>query len=45
MQAIDPNTGEVVAESQDGTPMPVPPDANAIIQVNTGVKIVGDPHA
>jgi cytochrome b6-f complex iron-sulfur subunit len=45
MQSVDPVTGEVLAESADGQPLPVPSDPAAIIQVNTGKKIVGKPHA
>ena len=44
MQAVDPNTGAVLVESLDGEPMPIPADPNAIIQVNTGVRIKGTPH-
>lgn len=44
MQAVDPNTGAVIVESLDGAPMPIPADPNAIIQVNTGVRIKGEPH-
>jgi hypothetical protein len=45
MQAVDATTGEVIAESLDGAPMPVPDDPTAIIQVNTGVRIKGEAHA
>ena len=45
MQAVNPGTGEIVAESTDGQPLPVPSDPNIVIQVNTGSKTVGDPHA
>jgi cytochrome b6-f complex iron-sulfur subunit len=45
MQAVDANTGEVIVESLDGEPMPVPDDPNAVIQVNTGIRIKGETHA
>jgi cytochrome b6-f complex iron-sulfur subunit len=45
VQAVDASSGEVVAESTDGSPLPVPADANVLIQVNTGMKIVGEPRA
>lgn len=45
MQAVDPNTGNVLAESSDGSPMPLPNDPNAVIQVNTGQRVKGNPHA
>jgi cytochrome b6-f complex iron-sulfur subunit len=45
MQAVDADTGEVIVESLDGEPMPVPEDPTAIIQVNTGVRIKGEAHA
>jgi len=44
VQALDPNTGEVIAESTDGTPMPVPDNPDALINVDTGQKINGQPH-
>ncbi|MEK6255940.1 MAG: Rieske 2Fe-2S domain-containing protein [Chloroflexota bacterium] len=37
--------GEVLAKSDDGTPVPVPDDPNATIRVNTGKKTLGDTHA
>ena len=45
VQYVDPATGEVVAENSDGQPLPVPDDSDLIIQVNTGAKIPGEPHA
>jgi len=45
MQIIDPETGDVIAESLDGKPLPLPDDPKAIIQVDTGKRIKGDPHA
>ncbi len=38
VQAVDPATGNVVAESTDGAPLPVPADPNIVIQVDTGQK-------
>jgi cytochrome b6-f complex iron-sulfur subunit len=45
MQAVDSTTGEILVESSDGTPMPLPDDPNAVIQVDTGKRIKGQPHA
>jgi cytochrome b6-f complex iron-sulfur subunit len=45
VQAVDPATGEVLAEASDGQPLPVPDDPNAIIQVDTGQRVRGQPHA
>lgn len=45
VQAIDPNTGEVLAETPaDGSPMPLPSNPEAIIRVDTGRRIQGKPH-
>jgi cytochrome b6-f complex iron-sulfur subunit len=41
VQAVDPTTGDVLAESADGQPLPVPDDPNVIIRVDTGRKING----
>jgi cytochrome b6-f complex iron-sulfur subunit len=45
VQAIDPTTGEVLAEAQDGEPLPVPDKPDAIIQVDTGSRVKGQNHA
>jgi cytochrome b6-f complex iron-sulfur subunit len=45
VQAIDPTSNDVIVESTDGTPMPVPEnDPNAVIRVDTGKKILGKRH-
>ena len=44
MPLVDPATEEVLAESTDGKPLPVPADSAAIIRVDTGRRINGDPH-
>jgi cytochrome b6-f complex iron-sulfur subunit len=44
MQAVDPATGNILEESTDGGPLPVPDDPNIIIQVDTGRKILGQRH-
>lgn len=45
VQAIDPETGEVIAEtSSDGEPLPIPQDREYLIKVDTGAKIIGEPH-
>ncbi|MFM8322008.1 MAG: ubiquinol-cytochrome c reductase iron-sulfur subunit [Chloroflexota bacterium] len=45
IQAVDPNSGDVLAESTDGTPMPVPGNPEALIRVDTGKRVQGEPHA
>lgn len=45
VQAVDANTGEVIEESADGSPLPVPGDANAIIRIDTGRRVNGEVHA
>lgn len=45
MQAVDSTTGEVLAESSDGTPLAVPDNPNAVILVDTGKRVKGQPHA
>lgn len=45
MQAVDPATGEVLAQTpDDGGPMPLPDNPEAVIQVNTGSRIIGKTH-
>jgi cytochrome b6-f complex iron-sulfur subunit len=43
VQAVD-QSGKVIAQSTDGTPMQVPNNPDALIQVDTGKKIQGQPH-
>lgn len=45
IQAVDPTTGEVVAEAANGDPLPVPDNPDVLIQVDTGKKINGQQHA
>ena len=45
IQAIDPATGEVLAEARDGEPLPMPDKPDAIIQVDTGSRVKGQNHA
>ncbi len=45
IQALDPNTNEVLAESDDGSPLPVPDNPDAVIRVDTGKRILGPIHA
>ena len=45
MQTIDPESGEVLTQSMDGEPLELPDDPNAIVQVDTGIRIKGEPHA
>jgi cytochrome b6-f complex iron-sulfur subunit len=43
LQAVDPATGDVLYESAEGEPLPVPEDQNVIIRVDTGRRINGAP--
>lgn len=45
MQVVDSTTGEILAEASDGQPLPVPDNPNAIVQVDTGRRIRGNPKA
>jgi cytochrome b6-f complex iron-sulfur subunit len=45
VQAVDPATGEVVAETDLATGGPLPlPSENVLVQVDTGQRINGQPH-
>lgn len=43
VQAVDPATNQVIAESTDGKPLAVPSDPNIIIRVDTGRRVNGEP--
>ncbi|MCI0518737.1 MAG: Rieske 2Fe-2S domain-containing protein [Chloroflexi bacterium] len=46
LQAVDPASGAVLAESTDGSPMSIPEgNPNAEIRVDTGKRIQGERHA
>jgi len=46
VQVVDPASGEVLATSpEDGSPLPLPDNPEAIIQVDTGSRITGKTHA
>jgi cytochrome b6-f complex iron-sulfur subunit len=46
VQVVDPNTGQVLAEtSEEGAPLPLPDSPDALVQVDTGQRIQGQPHA
>ncbi len=46
VQAVDPDTGEVVAEtSEGGGPLSIPGGKDYLIRVDTGSKITGQPHS
>ncbi len=45
VQAVNPETDEVLAEAVDGKPLPVPDDPNVLIRVDTGRKVNGETHA
>jgi cytochrome b6-f complex iron-sulfur subunit len=44
---IEAEDGTVLAETDTvtGNPLPVPDDPNALVKVDTGVRIIGDRHA
>ncbi len=44
VQAVDPNSGDVLAESTDGSPLSVPGNPDAEIWVDTGQRINGVNH-
>ncbi|MDH3942749.1 MAG: Rieske 2Fe-2S domain-containing protein, partial [Anaerolineae bacterium] len=37
--------GQVLAQSDDGRPVPMPDDPNAVVRVDTAKKILGENHA
>jgi cytochrome b6-f complex iron-sulfur subunit len=43
VRIVDPDTGEVLAESIDGSPLPLPDRPDARVQVDTGTRIQGAP--
>jgi len=45
VQAVDPNSNQVLAESTDGNPLPVPAQPEALIKVDTGKRVRGAVHA
>ena len=45
VQAVDPNSNQVISESADGNPLPVPAQPDAIIKVDTGKRVRGAIHA
>lgn len=45
IQAVDPDSGDVLAEAEEGQPLAVPDNPNAIIRVDTGRKVTGERHA
>jgi cytochrome b6-f complex iron-sulfur subunit len=45
VQAVDPNSNQVIAESEGGKPLPVPSQPDAIIKVDTGKRVMGETHA
>lgn len=45
VQALDPDTGEVLAEAVGSEPLALPDNPDAIIRVDTGKKISGESHA
>ncbi len=45
IQAVDPDSGEIIAESPaTGAPLRLPEGQDVIIKVDTGTKITGNPH-
>lgn len=45
VEIVDPQSGEVLSESTDGQPLPVPDNPDAIVRIDTGRKVVGQTHA
>ncbi len=45
VQAVDPNSNQIIAESTDGNPLPVPAQPDAVIKVDTGKRVRGAIHA
>ncbi len=44
VQVVDPNSGNVLAETKDGNPVAVPDNPDAIVKVDTGKKFIGKSH-
>ena len=45
LRIIDPQNNQVLAEADNGEPLQLPDNPNAIIQVDTGKRIQGAAHA
>jgi cytochrome b6-f complex iron-sulfur subunit len=45
VQAVNPDTDEVLSESTDGKPLSVPSDEKVVIRVDTGRRVSGEVHA
>ena len=45
IKAIDPNSRQILSEATGQQPLAIPDDPEAIIQVETGVRISGKPNA
>lgn len=45
MKVVDPTTGEVLAQTPEaGGPVPLPANPDAVVQVDTGSRIIGKAH-
>jgi cytochrome b6-f complex iron-sulfur subunit len=44
VEFVDPNSGNVIAQTSEGQPVPVPNDPTALVQVDTGKKFRGKNH-
>lgn len=44
VRALDPQTGDVIEESESGQPLSVS-NPDAVIVVDTGLRVIGEPHA
>lgn len=45
VEVVDPSSGEVLAQTnENGDPLPVPDNPNALIRVDTGAKVLGQRH-
>jgi cytochrome b6-f complex iron-sulfur subunit len=45
IQAVDPDSEQVLAEALDGSPLKLPDNPNAILRVDTGKRVTGKRHA
>ena len=44
VQLVDSTSGAVIAQSDDGAPLPVPDNQDTLVQVDTGKRIRGQQH-
>lgn len=44
VQAVDPETGEILAETNGSEPLSLPDNPDAIIRIDTGQRVLGERH-